>query len=156
MGAYAYGRPHVGFQALISNVLLREQGALGYTTELLSGDFNAPFGRSSHHQIWSEAMVATPLLRGLLGIQAVDGGQVLYFFPQLPANWDRVAVRNVRAGQSQYDLTLERTDRRLVINVTRREQKGAGGGKRLRQLVVAPAFPRDTRFRKVTVNGRNT
>ncbi|HEX8119448.1 MAG TPA: GH116 family glycosyl hydrolase, partial [Pyrinomonadaceae bacterium] len=28
MGAYRYGRPHVGLQALMSNVLLREQGAL--------------------------------------------------------------------------------------------------------------------------------
>ena len=37
------------------------QGALGYVTELLSGDFNAPFGRSSHHQVWSEAMVVTPV-----------------------------------------------------------------------------------------------
>ena len=35
-----------------------------YVTELLSGDYLAAFGRSSHHQVWSEAMVATPLLRG--------------------------------------------------------------------------------------------
>ncbi|HEX8117442.1 MAG TPA: GH116 family glycosyl hydrolase, partial [Pyrinomonadaceae bacterium] len=74
MGAYSYGRAHVGFQALMSNVLLREQGALGYTTELLSGDYNAPFGRSSHHQVWSEAMVAAPLLRGLLGLEVRDEG----------------------------------------------------------------------------------
>ena len=45
---------------LMANALLTFQGALGYVTELLSGDFNAPFGRSSHHQVWSEAMVVTP------------------------------------------------------------------------------------------------
>ena len=69
MGAYRYGRPHVGYQALMANALLTFQGALGYVTELLSGDFNAPFGRSSHHQVWSEAMVVTPLVRGLLGLE---------------------------------------------------------------------------------------
>ena len=74
VAAYRYGRPHVGYQALMANALLTESGALGYVTELLSGDFNAPFGRSSHHQIWSEAMVVTPLVRGLLGIEPLDGG----------------------------------------------------------------------------------
>ncbi len=61
MAAYRYGRPHVGYQALTANALLTFDGALGYVTELLSGDFNAAFGRSSHHQIWSEAMVVTPV-----------------------------------------------------------------------------------------------
>jgi glycogen debranching enzyme len=98
MGAYAYGRPHVGFQALMAHVLLRQQGALGYTTELLSGDYNAPFGRSSHRQVWSEAMVAAPLLRGLLGVEIEDGGTTVRLAPQLPADWGEVAVRRPRAG----------------------------------------------------------
>ncbi|HYG78773.1 MAG TPA: GH116 family glycosyl hydrolase, partial [Pyrinomonadaceae bacterium] len=38
VGAYRYGRPAVGLRALMSNVLLRRQWALGYVTELLSGD----------------------------------------------------------------------------------------------------------------------
>jgi glycogen debranching enzyme len=156
MGAYTYGRPHVGRQLLAANASLTYANALGYVTELLSGDFNAPFGRSSHHQIWSEAMVATPLLRGLLGIQAMDGGQTLRFAPQLPADWNSVAVKNVRAGGSQFDFTLERTERRLTINVTRRalEAEKSGARRRYPKLVVAPAFPLDARIRKATVNGR--
>ena len=43
---------------------LTYDGALGYVTELLSGDFNTAFGRSSHHQVWSEAMVITPMSGG--------------------------------------------------------------------------------------------
>jgi glycogen debranching enzyme len=35
MGAYRYGRPHVGYQALMANALLTYSGALGYVTELL-------------------------------------------------------------------------------------------------------------------------
>src|SRR5438094_860529 len=95
MGAYRYGRPHVGYQATMANALLTFDNALGYVTELLSGAFDAPFGRSSHHQVWSEAMVVSPVLRGLLGLEASGGGRVLTFAPQVPADWDSVGVRNV-------------------------------------------------------------
>src|SRR4029078_10193260 len=86
VGAYRYGRPHVGYQALMANALLTCPWALGYVTELLSGEFHAPFGRSSHHQVWSEAMVVSPLVRGLLGLEVGDAGPRLSFAPQLPAD----------------------------------------------------------------------
>jgi glycogen debranching enzyme len=149
MGAYRYGRPHVGYQALMANALLTFSGALGYVTELLSGDFNAPFGRSSHHQVWSEAMVVTPLVRGLLGIEASGAGKTLTFAPQLPAHWDRVAVRNIAAGNVRCDATLERANGREVIKITRRN---SGDG--ATRLILAPAFPLDAQVRSVTVNGR--
>src|SRR5262249_49920234 len=108
MGAYRYGRPHVGYQALMANAPLPYQGALGYVTELLSSDFNSAFGRSSHHQVWSEAMVITPVMRGLLGIEVSAGANAMSFAPQLPADWNQVAVRNVAAGDTRYHLALER------------------------------------------------
>ena len=158
VGAYRYGRPHVGYQALMANASLTYTSALGYVTELLSGDFNTPFGRSSHHQIWSEAMVITPALRGLLGIEVANGGSLLRFAPQLPANWNGVTVRNVRAGSSQFDLTLKRTEGQQTITIKRRdaEKQPAGARKNAPQIVVAPAFPLDAEIRKVSVNGRST
>jgi glycogen debranching enzyme len=158
LGAYRYGRPHVGFQALMANASLTSAFALGYVTELLSGDFNTPFGRSSHHQVWSEAMVVTPTLRGLLGIEVTKGGGVLRFAPQLPANWNNVTVRNVRAGAALFDFILKRTEGRQTITITRREMEKEPHGARRRytQLQLAPAFPQDARIRKVTVNGRVT
>ena len=102
VAAYAYGRPHVGYQALIANASLTFANALGYVTELLSGEFNAPFGRSSHHQVWSEAMVVSATLRGLLGLEVSDGGKILRFAPQLPITWSSVAVSNVAAGQTHH------------------------------------------------------
>ncbi|HWO00336.1 MAG TPA: GH116 family glycosyl hydrolase, partial [Blastocatellia bacterium] len=150
MGAYRYGRPHVGYQALMANALLTYSGALGYVTELLSGDFNAPFGRSSHHQVWSEAMVVTPIMRGLLGIEVSEGGRRLSFGPQLPADWDRVQARGVAVGDARYDLTLERTMGRETIKVARRVEVNAA---RAARIIVAPAFPLDAKIRSVTVNG---
>jgi glycogen debranching enzyme len=149
VGAYRYGRPHVGFQALMANALLTESGALGSVTELLSGDFNAPFGRSSHHQVWSQAMVASPLLRGLLGIEATEGGTRLRFAPQLPADWDRVSVGNVPAGPGRYDLALERAPGRLTLTATRRTGSGDI------RFTFALALPLDARVRSVEVDGRS-
>jgi glycogen debranching enzyme len=154
MAAYAYGRPHVGYQALMANALLTYTSSLGYVTELLSGDFNQPFGRSSHHQIWSEAMVVTPVMRGLLGIEVSAGGKKLRFAPQLPANWDHVEARKVAVGQSKYDLTLQRIAGRLTINVTHSGPRLASEPATL-ELTLEPSFPLDARVRAVEVQGRN-
>ncbi len=149
MGAYRYDRPHVGYQALMANVLLTYQDALGYVTELLSGDYNTAFGRSSHHQIWSEAMVATPLVRGLLGVEARDGGTALHVAPQLPADWDAVAVRQVPVAGGAFDLALARGAGQLRLTAER--TLGLPGDTR---LVAAPAFPRDADIQSVEVNGQ--
>jgi hypothetical protein len=82
MAAYGYGRPHVGYQALMANALLRSRSAVGYVTELLSGDFPSAFGRSSHHQVWSEAMVVTPTPEAS-SASSRRGGPAR-FAPQLP------------------------------------------------------------------------
>lgn len=157
MGAYRYGRPHVGYQALMANALLTYTNALGYVTELLSGDFNAPFGRSSHHQIWSEAMVVTPAMRGLLGIDVSAGGEQLRFAPQLPGNWNHVEVRKVMAGKATFDLKLTRESGRLTVTIKRRGTATTGsasGSDGVRRITVAPAFPLDARVRNVKVQGR--
>ena len=145
MAAYQYGRPSVGYQALMANALLTWPWALGEVTELLSGEFHAPFGRSSHHQVWSEAMVVTPLVRGLLGIEVSDAGRHVTFAPQLPADWDRVAVRRVAAGASRVDLALERASGRMTVIATTQGPAVA--------LTLAPAFPLDARVRSVSVDG---
>jgi hypothetical protein len=136
--------------------LLTYTGALGYVTELLSGDFNAPFGRSSHHQVWSEAMVITPAVRGLLGIEARAGGKELRFAPQLPANWDQVEARNVPAGNARFDLKLGRETRRLTVRITKRGALTAKGATTSQRITIAPAFPLDARIRAVKVRGRST
>jgi glycogen debranching enzyme len=157
MGAYRYGRPHVGYQALMANALLTYVNALGYVTELLSGDFNAPFGRSSHHQVWSEAMVITPALRGLLGIEIDAGGKALHFAPQLPANWDWVEARNIAAGDARYDVKLVRAAGRLTITITQRHSATPSAlSYEVERFYIAPAFPLDAQVRKVTVQGRET
>ena len=151
-GAYRYGRPHVGYQALMANALLTYAGALGDVTELLSGDFATPFGRSSHHQVWSEAMVVSPMVRGLLGIETTDAGGTLRVAPMLPANWDRVELRGLSAGAVRYDVGLERSPGRMLVRFARRAP-GPPANAAPKRLVVAAALPLDARIQRVTVNG---
>ena len=113
-------------------------------TELLSGDFNTAFGRSSHQEIWSEAMVAGPLLRGMTGITYADGGRELGLSPKLPAEWDSAAVRRGVVGEAGVDIEIARAPEAYEITVT-----GAAG----RRLRVTPGLPRDAVVSAVTVDG---
>ncbi|MBX7171514.1 MAG: hypothetical protein K1X72_11205 [Pyrinomonadaceae bacterium] len=147
VAAYNYGRPQVGYQALMANSLLTYSNALGYVTELLSGDFNAPFGRSSHHQVWSEAMVVSPILRGMLGIEVSNAGKTVKFAPQIPATWNNLDVQNVRVGDSMLDFKLKRENGKMTISVFRKGGTAAN-------LVLAPSFPLDAVIKNVTANGK--
>jgi hypothetical protein len=144
VGAYRYGRPHVGYQALMANALLTYTGALGAVTELLSGDRFAPFGRSSHHQIWSQAMVVSPVMGGLFGVSVERGGKLLSLAPQLPASWDRAALRNLPVGGSRLDAVFERAPGRFTVRVT------ALSGTLPETVAIAPALPLDARVTSVT------
>jgi hypothetical protein len=151
VAAYRYGRPHVGYTALMSNVLLTWAGALGYVTELLSGDFATAFGRSSHHQIWSEAMVVAPVLKGMLGLAADEAGGTLQFAPALPATWDHVEVTNVAMGATKYDLAFSRQRGAATLRIVRHTSSDAPG--HTHRILLVPAFPLDARIRRVTVDG---
>jgi glycogen debranching enzyme len=158
MAAYRYGRPQAGYQALMANALLTFGQPLGYVTELLSGDFNADFGRSSHHQVWSEAMVITPVIRGMLGIEVNENEGRIDFAPQLPADWNHVAVNSVPLGDRLYNFAVDRSASRQTIRIQTAWPSASAAGSltelRSIQLSLAPAFPLDASVRSVTLNGR--
>ncbi len=68
LAEYRAGRPLAGYMHLMQNANLTWAQDLGAVTELLSGDLFQPLGRSSSHQMWSSAMVISPVVRGLLGL----------------------------------------------------------------------------------------
>jgi hypothetical protein len=89
LAEYRGGQPLAGYQMLMENANLTRFEDLGADTELLSGDFYVPFGRSTSHQLWSSAMVITPTLRGLFGISIDAQAKTITVNPHLPASWDR-------------------------------------------------------------------
>ncbi len=105
VGEYRYHRPSPAYENLRANALLALDGSLGHVTEVLSGDSYQPLSTSSPHQIWSAAMVVSPLLRGMLGLHADAKTETLTFAPHVPADWTSFSIRNVRAGNTRVNLT---------------------------------------------------
>jgi hypothetical protein len=89
----------------------------GFVTEVLSGKFFQPLGRSSSHQLWSSAMVLSPAIRGLFGIEADALHRNLRLQPRLPASWDSAEIRNVRVGDDLYEITLKRDRNHLLATI---------------------------------------
>ncbi|MFN8606841.1 MAG: amylo-alpha-1,6-glucosidase [Vulcanimicrobiota bacterium] len=116
LAGYRYGRPLVGWQALASNAALTEFDTLGYVTELLSGDYCSAFGRSSHHQIWSEAMVTLPLVRGMLGLELDHQGRRVRFAPQPPPHWPALKLENIQTalGPARLEYSRRPGQRRIA------------------------------------------
>ncbi|MBI4461317.1 MAG: amylo-alpha-1,6-glucosidase, partial [Acidobacteria bacterium] len=62
VGMYRQHRSFPAHANLQANAGLALDGALGHVTEVLSGSSYAPLSTSSPHQIWSAAMIISPLL----------------------------------------------------------------------------------------------
>jgi glycogen debranching enzyme len=118
LAEYRGGQPLAGYQLLMQNANLTEAQDLGSVTELLSGDFFVPFGRSTSHQLWSSAMVITPILRGMFGISIDAEKKTITVNPHLPAGWDKVKVRNLPVGNDFVDLQFLRFGRGLILEET--------------------------------------
>jgi len=108
LAEYRAGQPLAGEQMLMQNVDLTWAQDPGAVTELLSGDFFVPFGRSTSHQLWSSAMVVTPTLRGLFGISIDAATNTITVNPHLPAGWDKAEIKNIRLGDRSVDLVFNR------------------------------------------------
>ena len=115
MAEYRTGHPLAGYAHLMQTADLTDAQDLGAVTELLSGAFFEPFGRSTSHQLWSSAMVIIPTLRGLFGLDVDATADTIHITPNLPAMWDRATVRRLHAGTSVCDLSYERRGSSLLV-----------------------------------------
>jgi GH15 family glucan-1,4-alpha-glucosidase len=110
VGEYRYHRPQPAYANLRANALLALDGSLGHVTEVLSGDYYQPLSTSSPHQIWSAAMVVSPLLRGMLGLSADATSHTLTFAPHPPADWTQFSIENLRLGNTTLLLNYKKEE----------------------------------------------
>jgi hypothetical protein len=118
LAEYRDGRPASGYAHLMQNAAMTFTEDLGAVTELLSGEFFQPFGRSSSHQLWSSAMVLTPAIHGLFGLEADALHHILRVRPQLPASWGTAALKNVPVGATSFDLRFRKDHGKLLIDAS--------------------------------------
>jgi hypothetical protein len=91
---------------------------LGSVTELLSGEFYQALGRSTAHQLWSSAMVISPILRGMFGLQWDADGHTLSVTPHIPADWTTATIRHLPLGNDNVDLTFTRQGQELIVQAS--------------------------------------
>src|SRR5262249_18700288 len=132
---------------LRANALLALDGSLGHATEVLSGDFYQPVSTSSPHQIWSAAMVVSPILRGLMGIEVDAGARQVKFNPHVPADWKSFAVRGLTVENVKLDFVYKRTADEITLEVLR-----AGTGDCT--IDFAPAISPRAKILRAEVDGR--
>jgi glycogen debranching enzyme len=127
LAEYRANQALAGYQLLMENANLTRAQDLGADTELLSGDFFVPFGRSTSHQLWSSAMVITPTLRGLFGITIDAATKTITVDPHLPPSWDHAILRNLHVAERTFDLTFVQTNGETLVQL-----KGDSSGITLR------------------------
>jgi len=147
VGEYRYHRASPAYANLRANALLGMDGALGHFTEVLSGDYYQSFSTSSPHQIWSAAMVISPILRGMFGLQTDAEKHQITLAPHVPAEWTDFAIRNVRVGGVGVDFRYRKTADNLTLEIKR---NGTGEC----WMEFSPAFSLRTQVVSATLNGK--
>jgi glycogen debranching enzyme len=145
---YRYHQEFPAYENLRANALLALDGSLGHVTEVLSGDYYQPLATSSPHQIWSAAMVVSPLLKGMFGLEKDATKKTLTFAPHVPADWTDFKINNVRVGDSVLNLSYQKTLDEITLEITRT------GGEC--SLDFEPALANTALVGRVNVNGRPT
>ena len=116
LAEYRAGHPLSGYAHLMQDANLTWAQDPGDVTELLSGQFYQVLGRSTAHQLWSSAMVVSPVLRGLFGLAWNESAHTLSVTPHLPATWDHANIRRLPFGDRMVDLSFRREGRELLVS----------------------------------------
>jgi glycogen debranching enzyme len=146
VGEYHYHRALPGFSNLKANAQLALDGSLGHVTEVLSGDYYQPLSTSSPQQIWSAAMVVSPLLRGLFGLQTDSSTCRVTLAPHVPADWTWFTIDHVHVGPASLRLAYRKTTGDISLAVAR-----SGGDC---TLEFSPAVSPRARIIGIEMNGR--
>ena len=115
MAQYRTDHPAAAWLTLQQNLRLTFAEDPGTVTEVLSGAFYQPMGRSSAHQLWSSAMTLAPAIRGLFGIDVDSTTHTLSIHPRLPVTWNEAELRNVRMGADRYTVRVVRNGDSLMV-----------------------------------------
>lgn len=117
LAEYRTGRDLAGYIHLMENTNLTTEQDLGAVTELLSGAFYTPFGRSTTHQLWSSAMVLTPAIRGMFGVTIDALNHTVNVDPHLPAQWPMATLHNLQVGSESVDVHFDRRGDSMLVTL---------------------------------------
>jgi glycogen debranching enzyme len=147
VGEYNYHRPLPAYSNVRANALLALDASLGHVAEVLSGDYNQTLSTGSPQQIWSAAMVVSPLLTGLMGLHTDAANCHVIFTPHVPADWAWFSVDNLNLGGQTVDLNYRRTTTKLTLQIHSMGAKSCS-------MEFSPAFSLRAKIQQARLNGR--
>ena len=147
VGEYRYHRDLTAYLNLRANALLALDGSPGHVAEVLDGDRYKPLSTSTPQQIWSAAMIVSPLLRGLFGLETNAAAGEIALAPHVPADWASFTIGNLRVGSTTLTLRFHRDPKEIRLEATR-----VGSGKCT--LDFSPALSLRANVAAATLNGR--
>jgi glycogen debranching enzyme len=146
VGEYRYHQAFPAYANLRSNALLALDGSLGHVAEVLSGDYYQPLSTNSPHQIWSAAMVVSPMLRGMMGMEVDAQGHSVTFVPHAPSQWNGFSIDTLVVGTAALGIEYHRAAGLIALEVKR---TGAGEA----TLNFSPALSLRSEVTTVELNG---
>ena len=147
VGEYRYHEAEPALANLRANAWLALDGAGGNTTEVLSGDSYSPLSTASPHQIWSAAMIVSPLLRGMMGLETDAAAHKVVFAPHLPADWPAAGVHGIALPGGRLDLDIRRDASLLQLIANNSASEPV-------TVEFAPAYPPCAHVDNATVDGK--
>jgi glycogen debranching enzyme len=147
VGEYCYHRDLDAYLNLRANVLLALDGSPGHFTEVLNGRYYEPLASSTPQQIWSAAMVVSPILRGLFGLETNAAAGEITLKPHVPADWPSFTIANLDVGSTTLALRFRKDANNIWLEITR-----TGAGKCT--LDFGPALSLRANVGAATLNGR--
>jgi Amylo-alpha-1,6-glucosidase len=148
LAEYRAGRTLSAYAHLMQNANLTWAQDLGSVTELLSGQFYQATGRSTAHQLWSSAMVISPVLRGIFGLEWNAASHTLTVTPHLPADWKTATIRHLPFAENNLELTFTRRGQELIVQAS-----GTSAEKILLQSRAAGAKVERGKIERATTEG---
>jgi GH15 family glucan-1,4-alpha-glucosidase len=147
VGEYRYHQEAPAYANLRANALLALDGSLGHVTEVLSGDYYQPLSTSSPHQIWSAAMVVSPILKGMLGLETSAVHHSVSLAPHVPADWPGFGVRNVTVGKTRVSISYKKSAEGITLEAAVPEGEDC-------VLDFSPAVSLRAKVSRVEFNGK--
>lgn len=148
MGEYEYRHSISGFHHLMQAARSAHVDALGYSSEIWSGDYCRPLDTSVPHQLFSTGMIVSPFVRGLTGLRGDALKKQLRVAPQVPAAWDAVDVKRFRVGGESFSISVRRASSTYRVVIEKPTDTPY-------EVSLAPSFGHFSRIQAVTVDGRS-
>ena len=147
MGEYEYHHSISAFHHLVQTSRLVKADALGFSSEIWSGDYYRPLDTSVPHQLFSSSPVISPFIRGTMGLRGDEIKKQLAVAPHLPGVWDSVDIKRYRVGAQLFSISMSKTASSFKATIEKNSDEPY-------DLVISPGLAAFTRIQSATIDGK--